>query len=67
MSLPINMGVNEVIEVTQTVRGTVVAHHLEALSHCPVTRTGLRAAAARAGVGERLRIPEDGEALEFSV
>ncbi len=61
------MGVNEVIEVTQTVTGTVVANHLEALSHCPVTRTGLRAAAARAGVGERLRIPEDGETLEFSV
>ena len=60
------MGVNEVIEVTQTVTGTVVANHLEALSHCPVKRKELHAAAARAGVGERLRIPEDGETLEFT-
>lgn len=59
------MGIDEVTEFTQVSRGIVVANHLEALSHCPVKRTELRSAAIRAGVGDRLRVPEDGEKLEF--
>lgn len=61
------MGINDVIELTQALKGIVVANHLEALSHCPVKRTELHAAATRAGVGDRLRIPADGETLEFMV
>ena len=60
------MGIDEVVEFTQLSRGVVVANHLEALSHCPVKRTALRAAAVHAGVGDRLQIPEDGETLEFA-
>jgi L-ascorbate metabolism protein UlaG (beta-lactamase superfamily) len=59
------MGVDEVIEFTRTFDGITVANHLEALSHCPVTRAELSAAAARAGVRDRLAIPADGETLEF--
>jgi len=58
------MGMDEAIEFTRISRGMVVANHLEALSHCPVTRAELRAVAVRSGVGERLRIPEDGETVE---
>lgn len=63
------MGQDEVVEFTRIAKGSVVANHLEALSHCPVTRAGLRAAADRAGAGvsARLRIPADGETLEFSL
>lgn len=60
------MGIDEVVEIAQASRGIVVANHLEALSHCPVKRTALRTAAVRAGVEARLRIPEDGETLEFA-
>ena len=60
------MGSNEVMEFTLAVKGTVVANHLEALSHCPIKRTEVSIAAAHAGVGDRLRIPEDGETLEFT-
>ena len=42
---------------------TIVAVHLEALNHCPVSRTGLRAHVEAAGLGDRVRIPADGEAL----
>jgi hypothetical protein len=42
------MGINDVIEITKASRGVAVANHLEALSHCPVKRTELRAAALRA-------------------
>jgi L-ascorbate metabolism protein UlaG (beta-lactamase superfamily) len=61
------MGPDEVIAFTQVARGTVVANHLEALSHCPPTRAELASMAAAAGVSARLRIPSDGETLAFGV
>lgn len=60
------MGVDEVIEFARVATGTVVANHLEALSHCPVRREELRDAAARAGLGGRLLIAADGEVMEFA-
>jgi L-ascorbate metabolism protein UlaG (beta-lactamase superfamily) len=60
------MGVEEVIQFTRLSTGIVVANHLEALSHCPVTRSELRDAATQANVTSRLRIPVDGETLEIS-
>jgi hypothetical protein len=59
------MGIHDVVEFATLSRGVVVANHLEALSHCPVTRADLAAAAQQAGVASRLRIPADGETLEF--
>lgn len=61
------MDSKEVIEFTLALNGTVVANHLEALSHCPVKRSELSRAASHAGVRDRLRIPEDGQTLEFTV
>ncbi|MBM7060583.1 MBL fold metallo-hydrolase [Pseudomonas sp. UL073] len=61
------MGIDEVIEFVRLSRGTVVANHLEAISHCPVSRAALAEAARRAGVAQRLRIPADGETLSFEV
>lgn len=47
---------------------TVVAVHLEAVAHAPVTRSGLRDAADAAGIDrDRLAIPADGEMLSFGV
>lgn len=60
------MGIAEVVAFAQSTKGIVVANHLEALSHCPVRRCDLRAAAAVAGVEERVLIPADGETLEFA-
>ncbi|MES2069072.1 MAG: MBL fold metallo-hydrolase [Pseudomonadota bacterium] len=59
------MGMDEVMEFAQIAQGIVVANHMEAVSHCPVTRADLAAAAIRAGVAARLRIPNDGETMEF--
>jgi L-ascorbate metabolism protein UlaG (beta-lactamase superfamily) len=59
------MGIDEVMAFTQASRGWVVANHLEALSHCPVTREQLRQAALQAGISDRLLIPADGETLVF--
>jgi len=59
------MDADEVLRLLRAGRGSVVANHLEALSHCPVTRQGLRAAAHAAGLAERLRVPADGQTLVF--
>ncbi|KJJ97296.1 Zn-dependent hydrolase [Burkholderiaceae bacterium 26] len=59
------MGIEDVIDFTRLSPGIVIANHVEALSHCPVTRNDLRRAAEQAGVEARLRIPADGETLEF--
>jgi L-ascorbate metabolism protein UlaG (beta-lactamase superfamily) len=61
------MGIDEVIALATTVSGQVVANHLEALSHCPTTRAGLRAAARSAGIADRLVVPEDGDSICFEV
>ncbi len=59
------MGAPEVIDFCGITAGVVIANHLEALGHCPETRAGLADAARRAGIGDRLRIPRDGEQMTF--
>lgn len=61
------MGISDVLEFTQVLKGSVLANHLEALNHCPVKRAELSLAATQAGVKNRLWIPGDGETLEFNV
>ena len=57
------MGLDEAIAVAKLTQGKVIANHLEALDHCPVSRDSLRAAACDAGVAERYYVPQDGETL----
>lgn len=65
MGGPIIMGQEDILSALRLSQGIVVANHLEALDHCPVTRRELLQEAARQGLGERLRVPADGETLEF--
>ncbi|MEO4047718.1 MBL fold metallo-hydrolase [Pseudomonas sp. CAU 1711] len=62
---PIIMGQADILSALRLSRGVVIANHLEALDHCPVTRAELEAEAALLRLGERLRVPQDGETLEF--
>lgn len=62
---PILMPMAELLEFGQLAPQHVVAIHMEALNHCPITRTELRIEYEKAGLSERLFIPEDGEILEF--
>lgn len=59
------MGVKDVLEFTRASNGLVVANHLEAISHCPVTRVELMNAARSAGVADRLVVPRDGEKVDL--
>lgn len=62
---PATMDAPQTIEVAGLAPAAViVAIHLEALSHCSVSRPALRRIADNAGVSaDRLRIPRDGERL----
>ncbi|WP_366935430.1 hypothetical protein [uncultured Christiangramia sp.] len=42
-----------------------MANHLEAVNHCPTTRTQLREKLAENGLLEKTFIPNDGEVIEI--
>jgi L-ascorbate metabolism protein UlaG (beta-lactamase superfamily) len=60
------MNAHDVVQLLGVARGAVVANHLEALSHCPVSRRELLHAARAAGVAERLWVPADGGSIVFN-
>ncbi|MFS8184130.1 MBL fold metallo-hydrolase [Pseudovibrio denitrificans] len=60
------MSLDEIMEFIRIAPGKVIANHLEAINHCPVTRPQLRELAQKAGLSEKLLIPADGETLSFS-
>lgn len=57
--------VDELVTLIQRTRGQVVLNHLEALDHCPTTRTALRERMQREGLANRVFVPEDGEVSSF--
>lgn len=62
---PILMSLEEVVAFASKAPGRVVANHLEALNHCPTTRSQLRLALDARGLLDRTLIPEDGETLDL--
>ncbi len=60
------MGPQDVIALARLSRGVVVANHLEALSHCPPTRSMLAALAFSLNLDRRIFVPADGVTLDFS-
>ena len=60
---PILMSVDEVLELITLAPGIVVANHLEALDHCPTTRSALAEVARARGLDGKLRIPADGDVV----
>lgn len=59
------MSLGEIITFVRTAPGKVVANHLEALNHCPVTRRRLTKELNRHGLRSKVAIPDDGETLVF--
>lgn len=59
------MGVDEAIAVGALTGKQVIANHLEALDHCPVSRTQLQAEVNQRHWQGRFFIPADGETLAF--
>jgi L-ascorbate metabolism protein UlaG (beta-lactamase superfamily) len=60
------MGSGEVLQFARATPGSVVANHLEALSHCPVQRAALRDQVLEAGLAGRVVVPADGQELTYA-
>ena len=61
------MPIDEIIEFISLSPGKVIANHLEALNHCPVTREQLRNELIKHNLLNKVLIPDDGETLEFNI
>ncbi len=57
--------VDELVTLVRAAEGTIVLNHLEALDHCPTTRASLRDRMEAEGLLDRVRIPADGEVVNF--
>lgn len=57
--------VEELLTLARHTSGEVVLNHLEALDHCPTTRTELRRRLAAEGLTARVHVPADGDVLHF--
>jgi hypothetical protein len=59
------MNADDICSLAQLTKGTVIANHLEAISHCPVSRHDILAVARAAELVGRIIAPRDGEAVIF--
>ena len=58
------MPIEEIVEFIRLSPSKVIANHLEALNHCPITRAQLREVLIKQDLLGKVFIPEDGEVLE---
>jgi L-ascorbate metabolism protein UlaG (beta-lactamase superfamily) len=63
---PLLMTLEDVVRFVELAPGLVVANHLEALNHCPVTRGHLREVLEQSGLADKVMIPADGESLNLT-
>ena len=59
------MGKEEALQVATISKGRIIANHIEALDHCPVTRTELKTETAKRRLNGRFLVPEDGESIDL--
>lgn len=62
---PILMPMEELLTFARQAPGKVIANHLEALNHCPTTRSLLKSTLEANGLLSKTFIPEDGESISF--
>lgn len=58
---PLLMRMDDILKFIQTAPGQVIANHLEAVNHCPTTRSQLKNEVATLNLLEKVWIPNDGE------
>jgi L-ascorbate metabolism protein UlaG (beta-lactamase superfamily) len=64
---PILMPLEEILKFIQDAPRKVIANHLEALNHCPTTRSHLKQELEKRGLLAKTFIPLDGETITFEV
>ena len=59
------MPMDEIVEFIKLSPLKVIANHMEALNHCPITRIQLREELKKNDLSDKVYIPEDGETLHI--
>ncbi|OHT45145.1 MBL fold metallo-hydrolase [Flavobacterium tructae] len=62
---PLLMRMNDILKFAALAPGKVFANHLEALNHCPTTRTALKQALLDNNLLDKVSIPNDGTSVEY--
>lgn len=62
---PLLMKMEDILDFIKTAPHKVLANHLEALNHCPMTREALKAKLLEQGLLEKTYIPDDGQYIEL--
>ncbi len=62
---PLLMRMNDILKFAALAPGKVFANHLEALNHCPTTRSELRLALSQNNLSDKVAIPSDGTSVEY--
>ena len=62
---PLLMRMDDILKFVENAPNKVIANHLEAVNHCPTTRSQLKKEVANIGLGEKIYIPVDGETILF--
>ena len=57
------MNPKDILSFVQTAPGKVIANHMDALNHCPTTRTKRQYMLKEVGLQEKVWIPENGETM----
>jgi L-ascorbate metabolism protein UlaG (beta-lactamase superfamily) len=66
LGAPITMTAQGVVEVCRTAPDAkIVAVHMEAINHCRLTRSALRAYLEKSDVSKQVEIPKDGESITY--
>lgn len=64
---PILMSLKEILTFVRRAPNLVIANHLEALNHCPTTRSQLRQSLENENLLSKTNIPDDGETMIFEM
>ena len=62
---PLLMRMDDILQFIKNAPNKVIANHLEAVNHCPTTRSQLKQEVSNIGLAEKVFIPNDGESIIY--
>ncbi|WP_299617235.1 MBL fold metallo-hydrolase [uncultured Tenacibaculum sp.] len=62
---PLLMTLDDIVKFVENAPHKVIANHMEAVNHCPITRAKLSAVLTQKGLIHKTYIPEDGEVIDI--
>ncbi|WP_299607312.1 MBL fold metallo-hydrolase [uncultured Aquimarina sp.] len=62
---PLLMTMEDIVKFVKNAPDKVIANHLEAVNHCPITREELTSELSKKGLIDKTYIPQDGELMVF--